>query len=169
QFIGLRLGRPKGSKLPAQIGCDCPKRFGCCVLQRSGRRQDFCNRMLKLEAVLVLFSSRYVARDTCKKALTIFLKFTERNLQLKLPATLVHTWKFDRVPRDVFVPGRYVIPQTSAMKMPEVFRHQDSQFGPDQFFRGVTENRRGRAVNKKNCAVFVDGNDCVGGSLGDDA
>ena len=125
--------------------------------------------MLKIKAFPVLFSSRYVARDAGKKALTIFLKFTERNLQLKLSATLVHTRKFDCVPRDVLVSGVYVILQTSAMKMPEVFRHQDSQFGPDQFFSGVTENARGRAVNKENCAVFVDGDDCVGGSLGDDA
>jgi hypothetical protein len=90
------------------------------------------------------------------------------NLNRKFPSGAVQTCQFDRRPGKMLLTGLQVSPHGDPMRLVKVSRHEDRDLLMHHLRDGIAEDPFCRFVNKENGASFVDCDDGIGGSLGDD-
>src|SRR5438067_1365172 len=80
----------------------------------------------------------------------------------------MQTGKLHSPPADVSFASLDIAFQTRFVDMPEVFRHEHRQWTASEFVYGIAEYARSGFVGEQNRAAFVDRDDSVRRSLGDD-
>ncbi len=82
-------------------------------------------------------------------------QFTKRNFYWELLAILAQRGQLGPLPVDVPVARRQVALEPTIVKLPHEFRHENSQWPPNQLSRIIAKDSRGCGVGELNCAIVV--------------